>query len=105
MSDITTNPIANEDNVRKHYEPPETPDDDNMNMTRSKCSSLVAQALKEQIIIDNKASTEAVKLAYAEGLKHGSQKQSYPLQSSSLETKNIRLNQNSVTANGDNRLK
>ncbi len=65
MSNITTNPIANEDNVRTLYELPEKPNDDDMHMTRSKFSSLVAQALKEQIIIDNKASAEAAKLPYS----------------------------------------
>ncbi len=42
MSDITTNPIANEDNV-----PPETPVDDDMHITRSKFSSPVVQALEQ----------------------------------------------------------
>ncbi len=40
----------------------------------------------------------------AEGPKHGSEKQLYPFQSSSLETENIRFNQNSVTAISDNKL-
>ncbi len=47
MSDITTNPIANEDNVRNFNVPPETPDDDDMHMTRSTFSSLVIQALRQ----------------------------------------------------------
>ncbi len=100
MSDITTNPIANVDNVRKFYVPPETPIDDDMHITRSKCLSLVAQALEKQIAIDNQTSAKAVKLAYAEGLKHGSDKQSYPLQSPTLETENVGY-RNSVTATGD----
>ncbi len=36
MSDIITNPIANEDNVRNFYVPPKTPVDDDMHITRSK---------------------------------------------------------------------
>ncbi len=78
MSDITRNPIANEDNVKNFYVPPETPEDDDMHMTRSKFSSLVAQALEQQIVIDNQTSAEAVKFAYTEGLKHGSTKQADP---------------------------
>ncbi len=60
MSDITRNPIANEDNIGNFYVPPETPEDDDMHMTKSKCSSLVAQALEQQIAIDNQTSAEAV---------------------------------------------
>ncbi len=45
MSDITRNQIANKDNVRNFYVPPDTPEDDDMHITRSKFSSLVAQAL------------------------------------------------------------
>ncbi len=78
MSDITRNPIANEDNVRNFYVPPETPEDDDMHMTKSKFSCLVAQALEQQIAIENQTSAEAVKLAYTEGLKHGSTKQTDP---------------------------
>ncbi len=78
MSDITRNLIANEDNVRNFYVPPETPDDDDMHMTRSKFSSLVTQALEQQIAIDNQTSAEAVKFAYTKGLKHGSTKQADP---------------------------
>ncbi len=89
MSDITTNPIANEDNVRNFYVPPETPVDDDMYITRSKFSSLVAQALEQQIAIDNQTSAESVKLAYTEGQKHCSTKQSNPLQSTSLEIENV----------------
>ncbi len=96
MSDITTNPIVNEDNVRNFYVPPETPVDDDMHITRSKCLSLVAQALEQQIAIDNQSSAEAVKLAYTEGLKHGSTKQSDLLQSTSLEMENVGYG-NSVT--------
>ncbi len=43
MSDITTNLIANEDNVRIFYVPPETPVDDDMHITRSKFLNLVSQ--------------------------------------------------------------
>ncbi len=71
-----------------------------MHITRSKFLSLVTQALEQQITIDNQTSVEAVKLAYAEGLKHGSNKQSDPLQSPSLETKNVGYG-NSVTAFGE----
>ncbi len=78
MSDITRNPIANEDNVRNFYVPSETPEDDDMHMTKSKFSSLVAQALEQQIFIDNQISAEAVKFAYTEELKHGSTKQADP---------------------------
>ncbi len=100
MSDITTNPIANEDNIRKFYIPPETPIDDDMHITRSKFSSLITQALEKQIAIHNQISAEAVKLAYAEGLKHCPDKQSYPLQSPPLEMENVGY-KNSVTATGD----
>ncbi len=65
MSDITTNLIANEDNVRKFYVP---------------------QALEQQIAINNQTSADAVKLAFAESLKHSSNKQSNPL---FLETENV----------------
>ncbi len=100
MSDITTNPIANEDNVRKCYVPLETSINVDMHITRSKCSSLVTQTLEKQIAIDNQTSAEAVKLAFTEGLKHGFDEQSYPLQSPSLETENDGY-RNSVTATGD----
>ncbi len=100
MSDITTNPIANEDNVKHFYVPPETPVDDDMHITRSKFSSLVAQALEQQIAIDNQTSAKAVKLAYTEGLKHGSTKQPDLLQSTSLEMENVGYG-NSVTATGE----
>ncbi len=100
MSDITTNPIANEVNVRNFYVPPETLVDNDMHITRSKYSSLVAQALEQQIAINNLTSAEAVKLPYTEGLKHGSTKQSDPLQSTSLEMENVGYG-NSVTATGE----
>ncbi len=96
MSDITTNPIAKEDNVRNFYVPPETPDDDDIHMTRSKCSSLVTQALEQQIAIDNQTSAEAVKFAYTEGLKHGSTKQADPQQMEKFDYRN------SVTATREN---
>ncbi len=79
MCDITINPIANDDNVRNFY---------------------VSQAHEQQIAIDNQTSAEAVKLAYAKGLKYGSNKQSDPLQSPSLETENVGY-RNSVTAIGE----
>ncbi len=78
MSNITTNLIANDDNVRNSYVPPETPDDDDMHITRSKFSSLVDQALEQQIAIDNQISAEAIKFAYTEGLKDSSTKQADP---------------------------
>ncbi len=67
MSDIIKNLIANEDNVRNCYIPPETPVDDDMHITRLKLSSLVTQALAQQIAINNQMSAMAVKLAYAKG--------------------------------------
>ncbi len=87
MSDITRNPIANEDNVRNFYVPPETPEDDDMHMTKSKFSGLVAQALQQQI-------------ANTEGLKHGSTEQADPRQSLSLEMEKVDYG-NSVTATGE----
>ncbi len=63
-------------------------------------SSRVTQALEKQIAIDNQTSAKVVKLAYAEGLKHGLDKQSYPLQSPTLETENVAY-RNSVTATSD----
>ncbi len=68
----TVSKEVNEDNIRNFYVPPQTPVDDDMHITRSKVSSLVAQAFEQQIAIDNQTSAEAVKLAYTEGLKHGS---------------------------------
>ncbi len=68
-----------------------------MHITRSKFSSFVAQALEQQIAINNQTSAEAVTLAYTEGLKHGSTKQADPLQSTSLEMENVGYG-NSVTA-------
>ncbi len=64
------------DNVRHFYVPQETPVDNDMHITRLKFSSLVSHALEQQIAIDNQISAKAVQLAYAEGLKHGSNKQS-----------------------------
>ncbi len=89
MSDITTNLITNEDNVRNFYVPLETQVDDDMHITRSKFSGLVALALEQQIAIDNQTSAKAVKLAYTEGLKYGSTKQSDLQQSTSLEMENV----------------
>ncbi len=66
-------------------------------MTRSKISSLIAQALGQQIAIDNQTSTRAVKFAYTKGLKHGSTKQDDPRQSLSLEMEKVDYG-NSVTA-------
>ncbi len=100
MSDITTNLIANEDNVRNFYVPPQTSVDDDMHITRSKLSSLVVHALEQQIAIDNQTSAEAVKLAYTKGLKHGSTIQSDPLQSTSLEMENVGYG-NSVRATAE----
>ncbi len=97
MCDITRNLITNEGNVRNFYIPPETPEENDMHMTKSKISSLVEQALEQQIAIDNQTSAEVVKFAYNEGLKHGSTRQADPSQSLSLEMKKVDYG-NSVTA-------
>ncbi len=100
MSDITRNPITNEDNVTNFYVPPETSEDDDMRITMSKFSNLVTQALEQQFAINNQTSAEAVKFAYKEGLKHGSTKQADPRQSLSLEMEKVDYG-NSVTATGE----
>ncbi len=101
VSDILAHPNANEDDVKQQCELPETPDDEDIHMTKSKFMSIITNALEEQMIKVNETSTEVAKAAYAEGVKHGSVKQSLPNNSSSMETESFHFKLNPVTTDGE----
>ncbi len=75
MSEIFPQAHENEKEARRQHETPEHPDDENISMTRSMFKSIIAKALEDQKLLADETSTQVAKVAFTEGVKQGSQRQ------------------------------
>ncbi len=85
MSDILPHPHENKEEIRGGQETSETPDEDKVSMIRVKFTSLITKALEGHKNLADVTSAEAVKVAFTEGVKHGSERQTQPSYSSPME--------------------
>ncbi len=61
-------------------------------MTRVMFKNIMTKALEDQKSLADATSTEAIKVAFTEGVKHGSDMQAQTLHSSSMEPETLRQN-------------
>ncbi len=63
--------------------------------------SIMTKALEEQKVLADETSMQVAKVAFTEGVKQSSQRQTHPNHSLYVETEIDRLSQNSVMTNSD----
>ncbi len=101
MCEILPQPHENEEELRRRHETPETPDNDKVSMTRDMFTSIMTKALEDQKNLADATSDEAVKVAFTEGVKHGSERQTQPSHSSPMECESVHPVQNPIMTSGE----
>ncbi len=62
-------------------------DEYKVSMIRAMFTSIMSKALEDQKNLADATCAEAVKVAFTEGIKHGSERQTQPIHSSPMELK------------------
>ncbi len=93
-------PHENEEEARRRYDEPETPDNKKISMTRM-YKSIIAKALEEQKVLADETSMQVAKVAFTEGVKQSSERQEHPNHRSSVEMESACPTQGSVMTNSD----
>ncbi len=90
VSEILPETQSVEEEVVQRTEKPETLDDDKVSMTRVIFKSIMTKALEDQKNLADATSAQAVKVAITKGIKHGSELQTQPLHSTTIEPETVR---------------
>ncbi len=88
-------PHENEEEIRQRH------DDDKVSMNRAMFTSLMAKALEDHTNLANATNGEAVKVAFTEGVKHGSERETQPIHSSPMEMASVHSYQNPIATSGE----